>query len=70
MTKFLFDSFSGWQRHCEAANIPLFEAVISYEIHQRNTTRDAIYSGLLTAYQVMREAVDTGLKEDMQSRSA
>lgn len=66
---FLFESFKGWKKYCEEKNQSLPETVIQYEIEQKNSSRELIYSGLLQAYGVMKDAVITGLKEDMTSRS-
>ncbi|PSL02010.1 L-serine ammonia-lyase, iron-sulfur-dependent, subunit alpha [Cecembia rubra] len=66
---YLFESFSGWKAYCEAKNISLFDSVIEYEVVQKGNTEERIWDGLLKAYTVMREAVETGLKEEMNSRS-
>ena len=66
---FLFDSFVGWKSHCEKNQISLHQAVIDYEISQKNGIEEEILIGLQKAYNVMKEAVDTGLKADMTSRS-
>lgn len=67
--RFLFDSFVGWKSHCEVNKISLHQAVIDFEISQKNGVEEDISRGLQKAYEVMKEAVDTGLKEDMTSRS-
>ena len=66
---FLFDSFSGWKAYCEKQNTNLFQPVLSYEIEQKGSSEEEIWSGLSQAYQVMKEAVHTGLTEDMTSSS-
>ena len=66
---YLFESFSGWKAYCESKNMSLFDSVIEYEIVQKANTEERIWDGLLKAYRVMKEAVDTGLKEEMSSRS-
>jgi len=66
---YLFESFSGWKAYCEAKKISLFESVIEYEIVQKGNTEERIWDGLLKAYTVMKEAVETGLTEEMSSRS-
>ncbi|MCC5945754.1 MAG: L-serine ammonia-lyase, iron-sulfur-dependent, subunit alpha [Bernardetiaceae bacterium] len=65
----LFDDFKSWKKYCEKHNKLLFEPVLDYEIHQKGTKETAIWEGIATAYQVMCEAVDTGLNEEMTSRS-
>src|SRR5690554_4955508 len=66
---FLFDNFKEWKTYCETKNMRLFEPVLEYEILQKDTTEPAIWEGLAKAYQVMKDAVETGLREDMTSRS-
>lgn len=66
---FLFNEFKGWKTYCEEKGIKLYEAVLEFEIEQRGRTEAEIWDGLLNAYTVMREAVKTGLEEDMTSRS-
>jgi L-serine dehydratase len=66
---FLFDSFKGWKSYCLDQGNNLHEVVLDYEISQKNTTKDQIWTGLSKAYTVMRDAVEAGLNEDMTSRS-
>lgn len=66
---FLFESFEDWRNLCEEKKLPLFQPVLEYEMTQRERTEDEIWSGLDAAYQVMKEAVQTGLSEEMQSYS-
>lgn len=66
---FLFDNFSDWQAYCIKKNLRLHESVAEYEGEQKGKSPEAIREGLLKAYQVMKDAVQTGLTEDMQSRS-
>lgn len=66
---FLFDDFKGWKKYCEERKMPLFQAVIEYEVSEKDTTEDQIWEGLSNAYQVMKEAVQTGLTENMISKS-
>jgi len=66
---YLFESFSGWKSYCEEKSISLPESVIEYEVDQKGSDRLKIKSGLLQAYEVMKEAVQTGLTEEMNSRS-
>jgi L-serine dehydratase len=65
----LFDDFKSWQKHCVEQQVPLYKPVLEYEIAQKGRTESEIWSGMLRAYTVMREAVQTGLTEDMTSRS-
>ncbi|WP_373492795.1 L-serine ammonia-lyase, iron-sulfur-dependent, subunit alpha [Aquiflexum sp.] len=66
---FLFESFIEWKEYCKANQLNLFESVLQYEVSQKGVTEDEIWSGLSKAYEVMKEAVETGLSEDMTSRS-
>jgi L-serine dehydratase len=66
---FLFESFQGWKNYCETSRQSLVEVVLEYERDQKGRTNDEIYEGLLRAWEVMKEAVKTGLEEDMTSRS-
>lgn len=66
---FLFDSFEGWKRYSEEKKISLVQAVIDYEQSQKGNNEAKIFEGLQTAWSVMKEAVVTGLEEDMTSRS-
>ncbi len=65
----LFDNFKSWKEYCLATGKPLFEPVIGYEISQKGATESDIRKGLMRAYRVMCDAVETGLTEDMTSRS-
>lgn len=66
---FLFESFEEWRSLCESQDAPLFQPVLEYEMTQRQRTEEEIWSGLGQAYKVMKEAVQTGLSDDMQSYS-
>ncbi|MDH5476203.1 MAG: L-serine ammonia-lyase, iron-sulfur-dependent, subunit alpha [Cyclobacteriaceae bacterium] len=66
---YLFDDFKGWKTYCEDNNCKLFEPVITYEVEQKGKTEEEVWAGLSNAYTVMKEAISTGLKEDMTSRS-
>jgi L-serine dehydratase len=66
---YLFESFKGWKAYCESQNVDLVQSVIEYEIEQKNSSEQKIWSGLQHAYSVMKDAVRTGLEEEMISRS-
>ena len=66
---YLFESFKGWKQYCETTQISLVQSVIEYEIEQKNSSEEKIWTGLQRAYKVMKEAVITGLEEEMTSRS-
>ncbi len=65
----LFETFEEWKAYCATHNVPLWQPVMDYEIKQRGTTEEKIWSQVSQAWDVMKEAVDTGLNEDMQSFS-
>ncbi|MCB0489388.1 MAG: L-serine ammonia-lyase, iron-sulfur-dependent, subunit alpha [Cyclobacteriaceae bacterium] len=66
---FLFDSFEGWKKYCDKHNVSVVDAVIGYEKEQKGRTEEKIWEGLGQAWEVMKDAVKTGLEEDMTSRS-
>lgn len=65
----LFNDFKSWKSHCNHQNIPLFQPVIEYEVEQKGKVEAEIWEGLAKAYQVMKEAVQTGLVDDLSSKS-
>ena len=65
----LFNDFASWQKHCEETNQPLYQPVLEYEIEQKGRTEEVIWETMAKAYNVMKDAVKTGLSEDMTSRS-
>ncbi|MBS1950336.1 MAG: L-serine dehydratase, alpha subunit [Cytophagales bacterium] len=66
---YLFDSFEGWKKYCLEKKFSLAETVLEYEHDQKGRTTDEINSGLMKAWTVMKDAVRSGLEEDMTSRS-
>ncbi|MDN5200529.1 L-serine ammonia-lyase, iron-sulfur-dependent, subunit alpha [Fulvivirgaceae bacterium BMA10] len=66
---FLFESFQGWKQYCEEHQLKLFHPVLEYEMEQKDRREEEIWDGLAKAYKVMKEAVHTGLEEDMSSMS-
>jgi L-serine dehydratase len=65
----LFDDFKSWREHCVNNDIPLHIPVLEYETAQRGRSEKEIHDGLMAAWLVMKEAVQTGLTEEMNSRS-
>lgn len=65
----LFDSFQGWLEEVQISTQKLYEPVLRYEITQKSKKEEEIWEGVARAYQVMKEAVETGLTQNMQSRS-
>ena len=66
---YLFNDFKGWKAYCEEHKLKLYEAVLEYEVKQKGKKEEDIFINLGKAYDVMREAIQTGLTEDMSSRS-
>lgn len=66
---FLFEDFRGWKSYCLENDVSLHQSVIDYEVEQKQGTEEQIWLGLGNAYRVMKEAVQTGLTEDMKSKS-
>ncbi len=66
---FLFDSFEGWKKYCDGREGALVGMVIAYEVKQKGRSEEGIWEGLEKAWAVMKDAVHTGLEEDMTSRS-
>ena len=50
-------------------SLTLPESVLEYEMNQKGGEKEEILSGILRAYEVMKDAVTTGLEEEMTSRS-
>jgi L-serine dehydratase len=65
----LFTDFASWHEHCTRTGEPLWQPVLAYEIEQKGRSEEEIWNGLQRAYDVMRDAVHTGLSTDMTSRS-
>ena len=66
---FLFESFEQWKKYSDEKKMSLGDVVLEYEREQKNRTDDQIFAGLGNAWSVMKDAVRTGLEEDMTSRS-
>ncbi len=66
---YLFDSFEGWKNYCNEKNFSLAQTVLEYEEDQKNRSAKEVNDGLMKAWTVMKDAVRTGLEEDMTSRS-
>ncbi|MEQ8580928.1 MAG: L-serine ammonia-lyase, iron-sulfur-dependent, subunit alpha [Marinoscillum sp.] len=65
----LFDSFDEWRKYCSDESKPLYEPVLRYEREQKGKSEEEVWTGLSKAYLVMREAVQTGLTQEMNSFS-
>jgi len=64
-----FESFSEWKNYLERSTVPIWRPVLEYEMELRNRTEQQIWDGLAAAYAVMRDAVEKGLTQNMQSIS-
>lgn len=66
---FLFESFEGWKTYSVQKKMSLVQVVLEYEKEQKGRSEQQIWEGLGKAWDVMKDAVRTGLEEDMTSRS-
>ena len=66
---FLFDSFAGWKTYVEQSKMTLWEVVLEYERIQKDRPEQETWNGLARAWEVMKDAVHTGLSEQTVSRS-
>lgn len=66
---FLFDSFADWKKYSieHGESLPLI--VLNYEREQKGRSHEETLQGLRAAWEVMKAAVNSGLTEDMVSRS-
>ena len=65
----LFESFAEWEAYCQTHQDQMWQPVMLYEQELRNRSEQEIWDKLAQAYAVMKDAVHTGLTEDMTSRS-
>ena len=65
----LFESFEEWRTYCSEKDVLLWEPVLAYEIKQKGATEVEVWSHLEKAWDVMKDAVRTGLEEEMASVS-
>ena len=65
----LFNDFVSWKAHCESEGLALYQPVLQYEIEQKGGTEPEIWKGLQNAFQVMKEAVKTGLEDELSTKS-
>lgn len=66
---FLFESFESWKEYSIHQKLALHDVVVQYEQTQKNHDASMIREGLAQSWRVMKEAVETGLTEEMTSRS-
>jgi L-serine dehydratase len=66
---FLFDSFEGWKHYAIQQKMNLHEIVLEYERTQKDRPDEETWSRLKFAWEVMKDAISTGLTENTTSRS-
>jgi L-serine dehydratase len=66
---YLFDSFAEWKEYSTKSNLSLVDVVLEYERLQKGRKNSDTMDGLARAWEVMKDAVQTGLTENMTSRS-
>lgn len=64
-----FTDFATWLTYQEQSGLPLYQPVLEFEMQQKGASAESIWAGLHEAWQVMKEAVKSGLEDDMTSRS-
>lgn len=67
--KVVFDSFAEWNASHAQSGDPAWKPVLEYELHERGRNEKEIRERLAQAWAVMKDAVKTGLEEDMKSIS-
>ncbi|MFM2375376.1 MAG: L-serine ammonia-lyase, iron-sulfur-dependent, subunit alpha [Bacteroidota bacterium] len=65
----LFHSFSEWSAALREREQPIWRPVLDYEIREKNGNEALIWERVAQAHAVMKDAVHTGLHEDMRSIS-
>lgn len=65
----LFDSFQEWKLYTNQHACELWLPVLHYEMEQKGRSETEIWQKLEQAYAVMKDAVKTGLEQDMTSIS-
>ncbi len=66
---FKLTDFRGWKAYCQENNLPLYAPILEYEQEQKGNSEEVVWERLAHAYHVMKDAVETGLSQDMSSRS-
>ena len=64
-----FDNFKDWKTQVEKTGEPIWQPVIAYEQEEKGRSEAEIWEKLGQAWAVMKDAVKTGLEEDMTSIS-
>ncbi|MCA6078154.1 L-serine ammonia-lyase, iron-sulfur-dependent, subunit alpha [Fulvivirga sedimenti] len=66
---FKLTDFAGWKAYCLENDLPLYRPILEYELEQKGNTEEVVWERLSYAFNVMKEAVETGLSKEMESRS-
>ncbi|MGC3947935.1 MAG: L-serine ammonia-lyase, iron-sulfur-dependent, subunit alpha, partial [Chryseolinea sp.] len=66
---FLFDSFESWKQYGIDNKQSLVRIVLDYELEQKGRSHEETLKGLKAAWDVMKAAVNSGLNDEMVSRS-
>lgn len=69
MMGILFDSFEEWRAWVQQHQVPLWQPVLDYEVREKGRSEKEVWERVAQAFAVMKDAVATGLSEDMVSRS-
>ncbi len=64
-----FDSFKEWIQECEDKELAPWRPVLEYEISEKQRSEEEIWGRLERVFSVMKEAIKTGLTEDIRSVS-
>ncbi len=65
----LFNSFSEWEAEVRSRECPIWQPVLDYEMNEKGREEKYIWDRIATAFAVMKDAVHTGLEQDMRSLS-
>lgn len=65
----LFNSFAEWRAELETRKCQIWQPVLDYEIKEKGRSEKEIWARIGTAFAVMKDAVHTGLNNDMRSLS-
>ncbi|MCS6790288.1 MAG: L-serine ammonia-lyase, iron-sulfur-dependent, subunit alpha [Bacteroidia bacterium] len=63
------ESFQAWGEATRQRGVPLWRIVLEYEMHQKGRSEEEVWRRLAQVYAVMRDAVETGLREPRQTPS-
>ncbi len=64
-----FSSFNEWIAECEIKKSPPWVPPLEYEIYEKQRSKEEIYQKLAEVYAAMKDAIKTGLTENVRSIS-